>query len=112
MNPFGLPDHQLAAFARPLLEYLPAEYHAEDAARAEIDAIESLSALASPEVVATRITRIGLNVSTKDMTERLLEASDERTVLRASGTETSIRPSRSWRSKQPTESTTLRLLMH
>ncbi len=81
MNPFGLPDRQLAAFARPVLEYLPAEYHAEDAARAEIDDIGSLSALASPDVVAARITRLGLNVSTEDMTERLLEASDERTAI-------------------------------
>ncbi|QYF91584.1 GNAT family N-acetyltransferase [Arthrobacter sp. PAMC25284] len=29
MNPFGLPDHQLAAFAAPPLEYLPAGFNAE-----------------------------------------------------------------------------------
>lgn len=81
MNPFGLPDRQLAAFARPVLEYLPAGYDAEDAAHAEIEDIASLSALASPDVVAARITRLGLNVSTENMTERLLESSDERTVV-------------------------------
>ncbi len=81
MNPFELPDHQLAAFARPVLEYLPAGYHAEDAARAEIDDIGSLSALASPDVVAARIARLGLNVSPRAMTERLFEASDERSTV-------------------------------
>ena len=81
MNPFGLPDHQLAAFARPVLDYLPAGYDTEDAARAEIDDVGSLATLASPDVVAARIARLGVNVSTEKMTERLLETSDERTVV-------------------------------
>ena len=81
MNPFGLPDHQLAAFARPVLEYFPAGYGAEDAAQAEIDDVVSLAALASPDVAEARIARLGVNVSTWNMTERLLEASAERTVV-------------------------------
>ena len=81
MNPFGLPDHKLAAFARPVLDYLPAGYDAEDAARAEIDDVGSLAALAAPDVVAARIGRLGANVSEWDMTERLLEDSDERTIV-------------------------------
>lgn len=81
MNPFGLPAHQLAAFARPVLEYLPAGYDAEDAGQAEIGDVESLAALASPEVVAARIGRLGVDVSSGSMTERLLEASEERTVV-------------------------------
>ncbi|MEO5778610.1 MAG: hypothetical protein ABIO34_11930 [Arthrobacter oryzae] len=81
MNPFGLPDHQLAAFAAPPLEYLPAGFNAEDAAQAEIDDVGSLAALASPDVAAARIGRLGVDVSTWDMTERLLDATDERTVV-------------------------------
>lgn len=81
MNPFGLPAHQLAAFARPVLEYLPAGYDAEEAAQAEVGDVESLAALASPDVVAARISRLGVDVSTGTMTERLLEASEERTVV-------------------------------
>ncbi|SDL98964.1 hypothetical protein SAMN04487916_12046 [Arthrobacter sp. ov407] len=81
MNPFGLPAHQLAAFARPVLQYLPAGYEADDAAQAEIDDVGSLAALASPDVVAARIGRLGVSVSAWDMTERLLEASDDRTVV-------------------------------
>lgn len=81
MNPFGLPDHKLAAFARPVLDYLPAGYDADDAAHAEIDAVGSLAALAAPDVVAARIARLGVNVSTRDMAERLLEDSDGRTVI-------------------------------
>lgn len=81
MNPFELPAHQLAAFAYPVLEYLPAGYGAEDAAQAEIDDVGSLAALASPDVVAARIARLGVNVSTGNMTERLLETSEERTVV-------------------------------
>lgn len=81
MNPFGLPEHQLVTFARPLLEYLPAGYHAQDAAQSEIDDVGSLAALASPDVVAARIARLGVNVSAWDMTERLLEAADEQKVI-------------------------------
>ncbi|MDZ4089630.1 MAG: hypothetical protein U1D68_00255 [Arthrobacter sp.] len=81
MNPFGLPDHQVAAFARPVLEYLPAGFDAEEAEQAEIDDVGSLATLASPDVVAARIARLGVNVSTENMTERLLETSDERTVV-------------------------------
>ncbi len=81
MNPFGLPDHQLSAFARPVLEYLPAGYDAEDAAQAEIDDVGSLAALASPDVVAARIDRLGVDVGAWDMTERLLETSGGRTVI-------------------------------
>ncbi|MET3950054.1 hypothetical protein [Arthrobacter sp. UYEF36] len=81
MNPFGLSDHQLAAFAGPVLEYLPAEYDAESAAQAEIDDVGSLAALASPDVVAARIARLGPVISAGDMAERLLEASAERTVI-------------------------------
>ena len=81
MNPFDMPAHQLAAFARPVLEYLPAGFDAEDAAQAEIDDVGSLAALASPDVAATRISRLGVNVSTGNMTERLLEDSGERTVI-------------------------------
>ncbi|WP_346925253.1 DUF4794 domain-containing protein [uncultured Arthrobacter sp.] len=81
MNPFDLPAHQLAAFARPVLEYLPAGYDAADAAQGEIDDVGSLAALASPDVAATRISRLGVNVSTGNMTERLLEDSDECTVI-------------------------------
>ena len=76
-----LSAHHLAAFARPVLEYLPAGYDAEDAAQAEIDDVGSLAALASPDVVAARISKLGVNVSKWDMTERLLEDSDERTVV-------------------------------
>ena len=54
MNPFGLRAHQLAAFACPVLEYLPAGYGAEDADQAEIDDVGSLAALASPDVVEAR----------------------------------------------------------
>ncbi|BCW66997.1 hypothetical protein NicSoilB4_17600 [Arthrobacter sp. NicSoilB4] len=81
MSPFDLPAHRLAAFARPVLEYLPAGFGAKDAARAEIDDIGSLAALASPDVVAARIGRLEVNVSTWDMTERLLEASDDSTIV-------------------------------
>ena len=81
MNPFGLPDHQLAAFAHPVLDYLPAGYDAGDAAQAEIDDVGSLAALASPDVAAARIGRLGVGVSSRDMTERLLEASDARAVV-------------------------------
>lgn len=81
MSPFDLPAHRLAAFARPVLEYLPAGFDAEDATQAEIDDVGSLAALASPDVAAARIGRLGVNASTWDMTERLLEASDERTVV-------------------------------
>ncbi|MDQ0756568.1 hypothetical protein [Arthrobacter sp. B3I4] len=81
MNPFGLPDHQLAAFARPVLEYLPAGFDAEEAEQAEIDDVGSLATLASPNVAAARIARLGVKVSVEDMTERLLETSDERTVV-------------------------------
>lgn len=81
MNPFGLPDHQLAAFARPVLEYLPVGFDAAEAEQAEIDEVESLAALASPNVVAARIARLDVNVSAENMTERLLETSDERTVV-------------------------------
>ncbi|WP_024367166.1 hypothetical protein [Arthrobacter sp. TB 26] len=59
MNPIDLPAHQLAAFARPVLEYLPAGFDAEDAAQAESDDVGSLAALASPGVVAARIGRLG-----------------------------------------------------
>lgn len=81
MNPFGLPDHQLAAFAHPVLEYLPAGYDAGDAAQAEIDDVESLAALASPDVVAASIGRLGVDVSTGNMTERILVTNDERAVV-------------------------------
>lgn len=81
MNPFGLPNQQLAAFSRPVLEYLPAGYDAEDVAQAEIEDVESLAELASPEVVAARIARMGVNVSAENMTERLLEDSHGRTVI-------------------------------
>lgn len=81
MNPFGLPDHQLAAFARPVLDYLPAGYDTEDAVQAEMDDIGSLAALALPDVVAARIGRLGVDVSTGNMTERLLDASDGSTVI-------------------------------
>lgn len=81
MNPFGLPARHLSAFAHPVLDYLPAGYDAEDAAQAEIDGVGSLAALASPDVVAARIGRLGVDVSTWDMTERLLQASGERTVV-------------------------------
>ena len=81
MNPFGLPDHRLAAFARPVLEYLPAGFDAEEAEQAEIDDVGSLATLASPNVVAARIARLGVNVSTENMTERLLETSDEHTLV-------------------------------
>lgn len=81
MNPFDLPAHQLAAFARPVLEYLPAGYDPDNAVQAEIDDVGSLAALASPDVVAARIGRLGVNVSKWNMTERLLEDSDERTVI-------------------------------
>lgn len=81
MKLFGLSDHQQAAFARPLLEYIPPLYQTEDAARSAIDELESLDALASPDVVAARISRLGVDVSTENMTERLLEVSDERTVV-------------------------------
>lgn len=81
MNPFGLSDHQLATFARPVLEYLPAGFDAEEAEQAEIDDVGSLATLASPDVVAARTARLGVNVSAENMTERLLEASNERTVV-------------------------------
>lgn len=81
MNPFGLPDYRLNAFARPVLEYLPAGYDADDAAQAEIDDVGSLAALASPDIVAARISRLGVDVSTANMTERLLDDSQERTVV-------------------------------
>lgn len=81
MNPFGLPDHQLAAFARPVLDYLPARYDAEDAVQAGIGDVGSLAALALPDVVATRIGRLGVDVNTGTMTERLLDASDGSTVI-------------------------------
>lgn len=81
MSPFGLPAHQLPAFARPVLQYLPSGYDAEDAVQAEIDDVGSLAALASPDVVAARIERLGVSVSTWDMTERLLEGSDDRTAV-------------------------------
>lgn len=81
MNPFGLPDNRLNAFARPVLEYLPAGYDADDAAQAEIDDVGSLAALASPDVVAARISRLGVDVSPANMTERLLDDSQERTVV-------------------------------
>lgn len=81
MNPFGLPDHQLAAFARPVMEYLPAGFDAEEAEQAEIDDVGSLATLASPNVVAARIARLGVNVSAEHMAERLLETGDERPVV-------------------------------
>ena len=81
MNPFDLSVHKLAAFARPVLEYLPASYDADNAAQAGIDDVASLAALASPDVVAARIGRLGVNVSKWNMAERLLEDSGERTVV-------------------------------
>lgn len=81
MNPFGLSSHQLAAFGRPVLEYLPDGYDAESAVQAETDDVGSLAALASPDVVAARIARMGPGISTEIMTERLLEDSAERTVI-------------------------------
>ncbi|XTR52445.1 hypothetical protein ACOM2C_02865 [Pseudarthrobacter sp. So.54] len=41
--------------------------------RAEIDDVGSLAELASPDVVAARIDRLGADVSRRDLTERLLE---------------------------------------
>ena len=62
-------------------EYLPAGFDAADAAEAEIDDVGSLAALASPDVVAARIARLGVDGSAGTMTERLLEASNDRTVV-------------------------------
>ena len=81
MNPFGLSSRQLAAFARPVLGYLPTGYNAEDAAQAEIDDVGSLAALSAPDVVAARIGRLGVGVSARDMTERLLVAADDGPVI-------------------------------
>ena len=81
MSPFGLPDHRLAAFARPVLGYLPVGFNAGDAAKAEIDDVGSRAALSTPDVVAARIARLGVDVSTWDMTERVLETGGDRSVV-------------------------------
>ncbi|XAS65719.1 hypothetical protein VUN84_08870 [Micrococcaceae bacterium Sec5.8] len=73
MNPFELSEQQVTAFGRPVLGYLPAGYDVEAAMRAEIDDVGSLAELASPDVVAARIDRLGADVSRRDLTERLLE---------------------------------------
>ena len=64
MSPFGLPDHRLSAFARPVLGYLPVGFNAGDAAKAEIGDVGSRAALSTPDVVAARIARLGVNAST------------------------------------------------
>ncbi|MCB5273512.1 hypothetical protein BJG92_01034 [Arthrobacter sp. SO5] len=72
MNPFGLTKQQLAAFADPLLEYLPASLDPAAVAGSEMDDVGSLAELTGPGVVAERIRRLGVDVPVEAMTERLL----------------------------------------
>lgn len=78
MTAFDLGEDELAAFTRPVLDYLPAGFDPECAAQAEIADVDARYELAAQDVAAARVDRIGAPVSEADMCERLLEFGDGR----------------------------------
>ncbi|MDJ0319816.1 hypothetical protein [Pseudarthrobacter sp. PS3-L1] len=78
MIAFDLGEDELAAFTRPVLDYLPAGFDPGCAAQAEIADVDARYELAAQDVAAARVDRIGAPVSEADMCERLLEFGDGR----------------------------------
>lgn len=72
MRPFGLTKELSKSFSKPVMEYLPDFFDAQEVYDSEYEDLESLAQLASPEIVNERLKRLGVSLSPDDLKERVL----------------------------------------